>query len=94
MSRGRAAGKRRDALWLLGVVVTVLVWRYPWAAVPGLLLLYVGICAKWPFMKCRKCQGTGRCFAPFGSAFRTCPRCGGDGEHVRYGRQLWTWTSR
>lgn len=60
--------------------------------VAGILaaLFYWAACAFWPYLACRRCDGSGRRRAPFGMAgWRTCPRCQGRGRRVRLGRQVY-----
>jgi hypothetical protein len=49
---------------------------------------YYVSCWIWPYAPCRKCKGTGRLSAPFGRAFRNCPRCGGRGRRARPGSRI------
>lgn len=50
---------------------------------------YIGACAWWPFMACRRCGGSGRKRSPSGKAWRSCPRCGGSGNRIRFGRRAY-----
>ena len=59
-------------------------------AVTVLLLLagYAAAVAFWPFVACRRCDGSGKLRSPFGRAFRPCPRCKGTGRRLRFGRRI------
>lgn len=52
------------------------------------LLIYFGACAVWPFVACRRCEGTGKRRSPSGRAWRPCRSCTGSGRRVRVGRRL------
>ena len=57
-------------------------------AVIVLTIGYLLTCWIWPFGNCRRCKGLGKRKAPFGRAFRHCPRCEGSGLRVRIGRHV------
>ena len=49
---------------------------------------YLAACWLWPFVACRRCQGTGKRRALFGGkAFGICRRCDGTGRQLRPGRR-------
>lgn len=50
---------------------------------------YVVACWIWPFTACARCDGVGKLRSPSGKAWRRCPRCGGRGGKVRWGRRMW-----
>lgn len=50
--------------------------------------LYLAACWIWPFAPCGRCKGLGKSRAPFGRAFRHCPRCDGSGLRLRIGRHV------
>lgn len=73
-----ASGASHPNLWLWGGLA-LLAW----------VLYQVAACWLWPFKAHRRCGGSGRLPALFGgSAFRTCPGCGGSGKKVRAGRRF------
>ena len=49
---------------------------------------YLAACAWWPFLPCRRCDGSGKRRSPFDRAWRRCRRCDGSGKHVRLGRRV------
>lgn len=55
------------------------------------LALYWLVCAFFPYLPCRRCEGSGKLRSPFGGgrAWRKCPRCRGKGRRVRLGRRLY-----
>jgi hypothetical protein len=60
-----------------------------WIALAGLALAtYALVCRIWPYGNCRRCQGTGQLYAPFGAVYRLCPRCAATGRRLRPGRRL------
>jgi hypothetical protein len=90
MSRGRPAPRDQTSglQWLLLIVAVVVVVRWQWLGGLGLFFAYAGVCWWWPIATCGKCGGSGKCFAPIGRSHRTCPRCDGEGRHVRLGARL------
>lgn len=50
---------------------------------------YILAVACWPYVRCRRCTGTGRLRSPLGHAHRLCPRCTGSGRRLRPGRRVW-----
>jgi hypothetical protein len=95
VSRGRPAPAQRTngAQWALVLVAGAVILRWPALGSIGVVLAYGLVCAWWPIATCGRCSGSGKLFAPIGRAFRTCPRCEGNGSHVRYGRQLFDWAN-
>lgn len=60
-----------------------------------LLVLYVGECLVWPYVKCRRCKGSGRRFEWWGvEAWGDCGRCDGTGRRPRFGRRVWSRLAR
>jgi hypothetical protein len=91
VSRGRPAptSKTTGRQWLILLVSAAVVARWGWLGAFGLVIVYAVICGIWPIATCGKCQGSGKLFAPVGKAYRTCPRCSGQGSHVRLGAAIW-----
>jgi hypothetical protein len=61
-------------------------------AVPAALLaaaVYLKICAHWPYLPCRTCNGTAKRPNLFGQGFRLCGTCDATGRRVRLGRRLY-----
>lgn len=58
--------------------------------VGGWLVYYGSSCWIWPYTKCLKCKGA-RIYRAWwgGDAFRPCPRCGGSGSRLRFGRWIY-----
>jgi hypothetical protein len=50
--------------------------------------LYAGTCYLWPYTSCRRCHGGGKVRSPFGTMWRKCTRCTGDGQRLRMGGWL------
>lgn len=73
--------------------MTYLLDRHPWIVAvlaAGMLVYFLWRLLKiwfWPYMRCKRCSGTGKRRAPFSRAWRTCPRCGGNARRIRLGRQ-------
>jgi hypothetical protein len=56
---------------------------------------YVTTCIVWPFMNCRRCDGTGKTRSWINSrTFRICRRCDGNGRRLRTGRKVWNFFHR
>ena len=55
----------------------------------ALLAGYTAACVLWPWTSCARCQN-GKLRSPTGKAWRDCPRCGGTGRKVRFGRKVWS----
>lgn len=49
---------------------------------------HIGLCALYPYKTCRRCDGTGKIFGPFGG-IRLCGLCGATGLQLRLGRRVW-----
>lgn len=54
---------------------------------------YAVACQLWPFMRCRRCHGSGRRTSPTGRAYGRCRKCKGTGERLRLGRRFWNWAA-
>lgn len=52
-------------------------------------VVYLKICAHWPYLPCRTCNGTAKRASPFGQGFRLCRTCDATGRRVRLGRRLY-----
>lgn len=64
-------------------------------AILGYAAFYVLMCASFPFGNCRRCDGSGKKYSPFGGkVFRLCPRCDGSGRRVRLGRRFYEYLRR
>ena len=61
----------------------------------ALTFCYIGACVTWPFVNCRRCEGTGK-RPPFfgGKTFQLCRRCAGTGRRLRTGRKVWNFFHR
>lgn len=53
-------------------------------------LVWLVVAARWPFLPCRRCDGTGQRSTPLGRGWRECGRCAGSGRRVRLGREVRT----
>jgi len=49
---------------------------------------YAALCRFWPLATCRRCDGSGKLYAPSGKTFRRCTRCEGRGDRLRWGAKL------
>lgn len=52
------------------------------------LALYVLACWWWPFVSCKRCDGTGKRRSWWGGSFRLCRRCKGTARRLRTGRRV------
>jgi hypothetical protein len=95
VSRGRPTpAKQSNGLrWVLVIGAACVVARWHVLGTLTLLLGYVLICWRWPVVDCGRCRGTGKLYAPLGRTHRTCPRCDGEGVHVRLVRQFLNWAN-
>lgn len=53
--------------------------------------LYALACWRWPFVPCKRCDGTGKRRSWWGNAFRLCRRCKGTARRLRTGRLVLRW---
>jgi hypothetical protein len=52
-------------------------------------LWYAGSCWIFPFARCPRCSGTGKCARSDGKVWRACRRCKGTGRRLRIGRRIY-----
>jgi hypothetical protein len=52
---------------------------------------YVLACWWWPFVACKRCDGTGKRRSWWGGSFRLCRRCKGTARRLRTGRRVFNW---
>jgi DnaJ-class molecular chaperone len=55
----------------------------------GAIAAYTAACAFFPYMACKRCDGSGKYRSPSGKAWRPCGRCDGSGRRIRLGRLVW-----
>lgn len=96
MSPGRPRSEKdvRGAQIAAAVVALCVVLKWPVLGALGLLVIYAALCAFRPVVDCGRCGGSGKLYGWLSRrAHRTCPRCDGQGVHVRLGRQLVDWAN-